>query len=125
MNRSILPAMTLLSCAALLSQARTADACGGCFHGADNSAPSVVTGHRMALSLATTRTLLWDQGQYAGDPKNFAWVLPVKAGARIEQAHDAWFEALESVTATHVLSPTLNCFGGPVSQTESSGCGFG
>jgi len=123
-----LSSLTLLSCAAALLPPRTAAACGGCFHGADESAPSVVTGHRMALSVSPTRTVLWDQVQYAGDPKDFAWVLPVGPGATIEASSDAWFESLEAVSATHVMSSTITCNGRDVRQTEGSfggGCSGG
>jgi hypothetical protein len=79
----------------------------------------------MALSISPTRTVLWDQVQYAGDPSDFAWVLPVGPGAYIEASSDAWFESLEAVTATHIMSTTLTCNGQLVSQTEQSGGGFG
>src|ERR1044071_750327 len=106
-------AMTFVSCiAATFSHASTAEACGGCFHGPNESTPSVVTGHRMALAISPTRTVLWDQVQYAGDPKDFAWVLPVGPGAYIEAASAAWFESLEAVTAAHVMSPVVTCPGG-------------
>jgi len=118
--------MTLLSCAVAISTTDSvAEACGGCFHGSA-SAASVVTGHRMALSISPTRTVLWDQVQYAGDPKDFAWVLPVGAGAYIELADDAWFEALEAVTATRVSSRSIVCGGQELRQGSgraAGGCG--
>ena len=69
---------------------------------------------------------MWDQVQYAGDPTGFAWVLPVGKGAYLDVAHDAWFEALESVTATRVASRPIFCAGGSFQQSGSSnaGCGF-
>ena len=39
----------------------------------------------------------------------FAWVLPVKPGARIEVASDAWFEALDAATAVRSNAPALAC----------------
>jgi len=84
-----------------------ARACGGCFHPEDQPETTVVTGHRMAFSISTTQTVLWDQIQYAGNPKDFAWVLPGKPGARIEVANDAWFEALDAATTTRVVAPQL------------------
>ncbi len=86
-----------------------AEACGGCF--VQQSDNTVVTGHRMALSISPTQTVLWDQFQYAGAAEDFAWVLPVKQGARVELSSDAWFEVLEAGTVTNVLSPQLNCGG--------------
>ncbi|MFO0761989.1 MAG: DUF2330 domain-containing protein [Byssovorax sp.] len=126
MRSSSLLALTALSSfATLLSQVPDARACGGCFHGSNESTPSVVTGHRMALSVSPTRTVLWDQVQYAGDPKDFAWVLPVGPGAYIEEASPAFFESLEAVTATHIMSPTVTCSNGQViRQNENSfSCG--
>jgi hypothetical protein len=129
--------MILLSCAAAGLPSRDAYACGGCFHGEPppNTPPSVtasvVTGHRMALSISPQQTVLWDQVQYAGDPKDFAWVLPVGPGAVIEQASDAWFESLEAVTATRVESRVITCppvFGDSNGTTyqegSSAGCGL-
>ena len=67
--------------AALLSSG-SADACGGCF--APPSTSTVVSGHRMALSISMKQTVLWDQIEYQGNPEEFSWVLPIKPGARIE-----------------------------------------
>jgi hypothetical protein len=117
--------MTLMSCVAVVSHTTDAHACGGCFHGSDEATPSVVTGHRMALAISPTRTVLWDQVQYAGDPADFAWVLPVGDGAYIEEADDAFFEALEAVTATRVMSTVITCNDMAISQQESSGAGCG
>ncbi|MEJ7734881.1 MAG: DUF2330 domain-containing protein [Polyangiaceae bacterium] len=99
----------------LLSHPRQADACGGCFPPPpqmQSGGPSVVTGHRMVLSISNERTVLWDQIQYSGDPQDFAWVLPVGPGAVLEASNDAWFEALDAVTSTRVSSPPLFCSGG-------------
>lgn len=96
--------------ASLLSSA-DARACGGCFHPSDQppEQTSVVLAHRMALSISPDVSVLWDQVQYAGSPSEFAWVLPVKPGARIEVASDAWFEALDAATSVRIAPPTLQC----------------
>lgn len=109
-----------LSAAAVVASAvalvpNTADACGGCFVPATED--TVVTGHRMAMSISTTQSVLWDQIQYAGNPENFSWVLPIKPGARIEVSTDAWFEALEAATTVTVQAPPEGC--------GSSSSGFG
>ena len=65
-----------------------ADACGGCFHPVAESGVSVVTDHRMVFKLSKTETVLWDQVRYSGDPEEFAWVLPVRGGARVELSRD-------------------------------------
>jgi hypothetical protein len=76
----------------------------------------------MALATSETRTVLWDQIQYAGDPGDFSWVLPVRPGAYLEASTDAWFEALDSVTTTRVSAPPLTC---AQPDSPSSGCGCG
>jgi len=93
-----------------LCTVRPAAACGGCF--VPNTDNTVVTGHRMALSISMTQSVLWDQIQYAGKPEEFSWVLPVKKGAKVELANDAWFEALDSATASVIQGPMANCGGG-------------
>jgi len=108
----ILGAAAVLASLSLASN--DANACGGCFHEPPDpvdprSQSTVVTGHRMAVSISTERTVLWDQISYAGDPQEFAWVLPVKPGATLSLAADAFFEALEGATATNILSPSISC----------------
>jgi Uncharacterized protein conserved in bacteria (DUF2330) len=105
-----------------MAHAREADACGGCFHEEASPSPSVVTGHRMAFALSETRTVLWDQIQYSGSPRDFAWVLPVAKGAYIEASTNAWFESLEAVTTTQVMAPQLIC---APSASSGSGCACG
>jgi hypothetical protein len=101
-------ALPLLASALSPADAR---ACGGCFHPVDPPPMtfSQVTAHRMALSISPDASVLWDQVQYAGSPAEFAWVLPVMPGARIEVASDAWFEALDAATTVRVSPPTIQC----------------
>ncbi len=114
--------LLLGACAASLALIQgDAKACGGCFHQV-NPPPeerTVVTGHRMAFSISTTQTVLWDQVQYSGNPAEFAWVLPVLPGAVIQASHDEWFAALDAAT-----QPVIN---GPVNYGSSvppgGGCG--
>jgi hypothetical protein len=94
---------------------RTADACGGCF--APPKQVTTVTGHRMAFAVSQQQTVLWDQIQYSGAPQDFAWILPVTAGAKVELAHDAFFEALDAVTNPVITGPSANC------GTSGVGCG--
>src|SRR5262245_48036821 len=93
--------LVLLSAFAALSAisitSNDARACGGCFSGGGES--TLVTAHRMALAVSTERTVLWDQIQYQGQPEEFAWVLPVRPGATVELASDAFFEALDGATS--------------------------
>lgn len=85
-----------------------AQACGACMVPSE-SAETVVSGHRMALSVSPAQTVLWDQLQYTGDPAEFAWVLPVKGDPKVEVAASAFFEVLEANTAVTVTSPQLDC----------------
>jgi len=105
--------MKRLACAALASLLsvtagpRLAEACGGCFHvPAENT---VVTGHRMVVSISPEQSVLWDQIQYSGNPSEFSWVLPIKPGARIEVASDAFFDVLEAATTISVSAPPEGC----------------
>jgi hypothetical protein len=79
----------------------------------------------MVFSISTTQTVLWDQVRYTGDPGEFAWVLPVRAGARVELSNDEWLAALDLTTRTTIQGPKpKTCpgsFGG--SNYESGGGG--
>jgi hypothetical protein len=127
-----------LGCALVIAEAvfaldaKPARACGGCFHeppsGPSQVVATVVTDHRMAFSISPAQTVLWDQIVYSGNPAEFAWVLPVKPGARIELSQDAWIASLDASTQTVITGPTPFC--GGVAPTEysgggGSGCGFG
>ncbi|MBK6695568.1 MAG: DUF2330 domain-containing protein [Myxococcales bacterium] len=97
-----------------------ARACGGCFHAATDTSTSFVTDHRMVLSVSTTQSVLWDQVKYTGDPSEFAWVLPVREGAQVELAQDAWIETLDVATRPSVKGPDVSCGGGG----GGGGCGL-
>jgi hypothetical protein len=112
MKRAFL--LSLVAGAALLGESAPAEACGGCF--VPQSERTVVTDHRMALSVSTEQTVLWDQIRYAGDPREFAWVLPVRSGAKIEVSNDEWFTALDASTQPVIYQPQY--YGG------AYGCGL-
>jgi MYXO-CTERM domain-containing protein len=90
--------------AGALGMPSDAEACGGCF--APTGSPTVVTRHQMAVALSPEQTTLWDQIEYAGDPEDFVWVLPVRDGAPVELADNAFFEALEQATRITLQAPT-------------------
>lgn len=102
-----------------------ADACGGCF--AASSEVTVVTDHRMALALSKTQTVLWDQIRYSGDPREFAWVLPVREGASIDVGKEDFFTALDTVTRTVVYPPGRSsmpvCLGGCAASSSGAAGG--
>ena len=103
------------SLAAVFAVPHIASACGGCF--ARPTEQTVVTDHRMALSISKSQTVLWDQIRYAGNPREFAWVLPVRAGARVELSRDDWFAALDATTQPIIY--------GPSPRSNNSGCALG
>ena len=78
-----------------LTNVRDAEACGGCFHpeptvintGTETTS-SVITDHRMVFKISQNETILWDQVRYTGRPDEFAWVLPVREGAKVELSRD-------------------------------------
>jgi len=116
MLRLHIPTLALTLVAAL-SFAGESRACGGCF--APTAETSTVEAHRMAFAVSPTRTVLWDQFSYTGNPRDFSWVLPVKPGAYVEASTDAFFEVLEAYTAAQISAPPLNC----ASSFSDSGCG--
>lgn len=117
MSKRFASFVSLSLLAAAVTHTRDADACGGCFVPVTEN--TVVTGHRMVMSISKEQSVLWDQIQYAGDPAEFSWVLPVKKGAVIEVANDAFFDVLETGTVTTVTQPPEGCN----VPSSNSGCG--
>ncbi len=101
--------VSVLACAAAiagLAIPQPASACGGCFAPPNPTGmPTVVTRHQMAVAMNMHETTLWDQIEYAGDPEDFVWVLPVRGGVPVELAENAFFEALEGVTTITMQAP--------------------
>jgi hypothetical protein len=104
--------IAVLAAGSVLVVPRSARACGGCFHQPAPTQVTVVTGHRMAFSVSPQQTVLWDQIEYSGDPEDFAWVLPVMAGAKVELSHDQFFAALDALTDPVITGPDPQCGGG-------------
>lgn len=84
-----------------------ASACGGCF--APPESDSVVTDHRMILSVSSQQTTLYDQIRYTGSPSSFAWVLPISGTATVGLSADVVFATLDGLTQSQVIQPPLNC----------------
>jgi hypothetical protein len=85
-----------------------ASACGGCFPPPGEN-QSVVTDHRMILSVSKTQTTLYDQIQYSGNPSSFAWVLPISGTVDVGLSADTLFGALGNLTSTVVQAPPDGC----------------
>jgi hypothetical protein len=92
-----------------------AHACGGCFPPPGES-NSVVTDHRMVLSVSPTQSSLYDQIQFTGNPKEFAWVLPISGTVDVGLSADSLFGALQNMTGVVVQEPPRNCPPPPVCQ---------
>ncbi|HRG99991.1 MAG TPA: DUF2330 domain-containing protein [Polyangiaceae bacterium] len=111
MNRprlALLASLTLGSAfASTLLYARPAEACGGCFVPPENN--TVVTDHRMILSVAQGQSTLYDQIRYQGAPESFAWVLPITGEAQVGLSADVVFSALDAMTQVAVVAPPRNC----------------
>jgi hypothetical protein len=84
-----------------------ASACGGCFIPTEN--PTVVTDHRMILSVSKDQSTLYDQIKYAGNPSSFAWVLPISGTVEVGLSADIVFQALDGMTQTQITPPPRNC----------------
>jgi hypothetical protein len=105
--RKAIVAVGVLSLAALAAE-RDARACGGCFH-PPNETPTVVTDHRMILSVSPQQSTLYDQIRYQGDPSSFAWVLPISGTATVGLSSDALFTVLDGTSQTTILAPNPVC----------------
>ncbi|MFO0756948.1 MAG: DUF2330 domain-containing protein [Byssovorax sp.] len=120
--------VSLAASAALLLLARAPDAraCGGCLGPpvVQQSEATVVTGHRMVLSVSKDRTTLWDQITYSGQPASFAWVLPIRGKVDIGLSSDALFQNLERLTQVTVRSPVIQCPVGPGCSSSRSNSGL-
>ncbi|MFO0615581.1 MAG: DUF2330 domain-containing protein [Polyangiaceae bacterium] len=129
--RSSLYASAAIVGIAALGWSADALACGGCFAPPvqGNDPGTVVASHRMVMSVSTEQTILWDQIQYTGSPKTFAWVLPVKPGARVEVGSDAFFDVLDAATSPSIRPPRLTCGVVPsdcsVAEVGARGTSFG
>ena len=89
----------------------TASACGGCFVPPEDN--TVVTDHRMILSVGQGESTLYDQIRYQGLPAEFAWVLPISGDAKIGLSADTLFSTVGGFTQTQVIAPPLNCPAAP------------
>lgn len=87
---------------------KDASACGGCLHPPDEN-PTVVTDHRMILSISPVQTTLYDQVRYQGNPSSFAWVLPINGEAKIGLSSDALFTTLDQSSQTAITAPPSPC----------------
>ncbi len=98
---------TLALAGTMVLAPRGASACGGCF--APPESPTIVTDHRMILSISKDQTTLYDQIRYQGSPASFAWVLPVSGTVEVGLSSDIVFGSLDQLTRTQIIPPPRNC----------------
>jgi hypothetical protein len=105
---------------------RDALACGGCFHPppSPTETPTIVTDHRMILSIAKDQSTLYDQIKYQGNPSSFAWVLPISGTVTVGLSADIVFQTLDGITTTSIVAPPLNCPAAPQCNNRNSGASF-
>ncbi len=89
-------------------------ACGGAFYPppatpTSPEKPGVVTDHRTVIALQKNMTTVWDQIEYAGDPAEFAWVLPVRGAVTVGLGNDDFLNELDKVTQLEIRSPRRRC----------------
>ena len=116
MRLSLFLGLAASVCALALTE-HSARACGGCFTMPESD--SVVTDHRMILSISPQQTTLYDQIRYSGSPTSFAWVLPISGLASVGLSSDLVFATLDQQTETQVIAPPRkNCSGEPYCPDE-------
>src|SRR5215207_3353429 len=94
-------AVTLgLALASLAAFEGDANACGGCFGPPPppTESPTIVTDHRMILTVAKEQSTLYDQIRYQGSPESFAWVLPIAGTVDVGLSADIVFTGLDQMT---------------------------
>jgi MYXO-CTERM domain-containing protein len=86
-------------CAAVVSmiEVRRAEACG-CFTPPDPSVPIVQAGERILFAVANGQVTAHIQIQYAGDAKDFGWLLPLPSVPTLQVGTDELFTALINTT---------------------------
>ena len=119
-------AAALVATAAILSTTafeRDARACGGCFHPppSPTEQPTLVTGHRMILSISMQQSTLYDQIKYSGNPASFAWVLPISGTVDIGLSSNKVFTTLDAFTTTSIIAPPMNCPAPPTCNSRGGG----
>jgi len=113
--------LSVLAAVAVLATPSPATACGGCF--APTETVTVVTNHRMAVAMGPTETTLWDQIEYAGEPEDFVWVLPIQGEVLVELADNAFFEALDQTSrlTLQVANPVQSFCPDPCADSRGAG----
>jgi MYXO-CTERM domain-containing protein len=99
-----------------------ARACGGCF--APPGPSTQVSAHRMAFAISPTRTVLWDQIEYVGEPSSFGWVLPIRSAVDVGVSSDELFTRLDNGTQPQISPPPPPECPPPDKRCRTT-CGYG
>ena len=75
---------------------------------------------RYAVAISPAETTRWASIKLQSFPGAMAWLIPIRPGARVDEASDAWFEALELATAPRIV-PTSSCATSAAAATEIVG----
>jgi len=125
-NKLILVAVaTAAALTSTYAAERDALACGGCFSPPPSPTenPTIVTDHRMILTIAKDQSTLYDQIRYQGNPSSFAWVLPISGTVQVGLSADIVFQSLDGITTTSIVAPPRNCPAAPQCNPRNSGFG--
>jgi MYXO-CTERM domain-containing protein len=123
-NRLILAAVAMATAlTSTYALERDALACGGCFSPPPSPTenPTIVTDHRMILTIAKDQSTLYDQIKYQGNPSAFAWVLPISGTVKVGLSADIVFQTLDGITRTSIVAPPRNCPSPPTCNRSSFG----
>ena len=96
-------ACAIIALCFLLLTPLSALACGGFYTG---DTPIYQNTERLIFAVAPGSTTLYEQISYSGDPKNFAWVLPVPSVPKLETTSIDLFRNLDQATAPRFYGPT-------------------
>ena len=118
---SIIPIKTVGSTVALLGAlglslaSQRADACG-CFAPPDPTVPIVQAGERILFATRDGKVTAHIQIQYAGDAKDFGWLLPLPSVPVLKLGTEELFTQLINTTQPRYFVNTVNngSCGGPV-----------
>ena len=109
--RRIVQCAGLLAIGAVHSWSRPADACG-CFAPPNAAEPIVQAGERILFAVRNGVVTAHIQVQYAGDAKDFGWLLPLPSVPTLTVGTDELFTQLAATTQpSYVVEQTFNSSG--------------
>ena len=95
----------LLAVVVVLAWSRPAEACG-CFAPPSPAEPIVQAGERILFAVRNGVVTAHIQVQYAGDAKDFGWLLPLPSVPTLSVGTDELFTQLNTATSRGSCAPT-------------------